>query len=109
MIVQRNMLNHANPHPVRRTYSKDVRDLVIHQRFTLEKTTTAIAIDLNMSLRVVQRTIKLWEDIGDVIKTPKNITRAPLMTASQEEVSFMYIQFSFVPLTIVYVDSSRFA
>jgi len=95
------MLNHADPHPVRRIYSKDLRDLVIHQRFTLQKTTTAIAIDLNMSLCVVQQIIKLWEDIGDVIKTPQNISRAPLMTASQEEVSFVYIQFSFMPLTLV--------
>ncbi|KAF8580384.1 hypothetical protein K439DRAFT_1357178 [Ramaria rubella] len=33
--------------------------------------TTEIARNLDMLLRVVQQTIKLWNEIGDVVKDPK--------------------------------------
>ncbi|KIJ39962.1 hypothetical protein M422DRAFT_81290, partial [Sphaerobolus stellatus SS14] len=49
------------------------------------KKTSDIAIDLDMSLRVVQRILKLWNDIGDVVNTPVKIGKAPLMNKEQEE------------------------
>ena len=59
-------------HPAtRRHYSKDVKELVIYQWLTLGRSTTEIATDLNMSLRVVQRVLKLYEEIGEVVKDPK--------------------------------------
>jgi hypothetical protein len=73
--------------PIRRQYCKQLRDRVIHQKFNLNKKTADITIDLDMSLRVVQRTIKLWHDVGDVVNTPAKLSRAPLMTRVQEEAS----------------------
>ena len=57
--------------PVRRHYSKDLRERVIYQRFTLGMSTTEIAKNLDMSLRVVQRVLKLWDEVGEVVRDPK--------------------------------------
>ena len=69
--------------PIRWHYCKQLRDCVIHQKFVLNKKTADIAVDLDMSLRAVQQTIKLWHDIGDVVNTPAKISRAPLMGLAQ--------------------------
>jgi hypothetical protein len=76
-----------NPNPIGKNYTKDLRDRVIHQKFRLQKKTTDIAIDLDMSLRVVQCTIKLWHDIRDVVAAPNAISWAPMMSQTQTEAS----------------------
>ena len=68
-----------NPRPVRRHYSPDLRRRVIHQAFTLGESTTRIAINLDMSLRVVQRIIATWKEIGDVLRNRKGIGRSPVL------------------------------
>ncbi|KAJ7215975.1 hypothetical protein GGX14DRAFT_391642 [Mycena pura] len=50
--------------PVQNHYSKDLKQRVIYQAYTLEKGSTEIAIDLNMPLRVVQRIKQTWAEIG---------------------------------------------
>jgi transposase len=55
----------------RRHYSKDLKEQVIYQRLTLGKSTTEIAKDLDMSLRIIQRVLKVYEEIGEVVKDPK--------------------------------------
>ncbi|KAJ3791893.1 Homeodomain-like protein [Lentinula aff. detonsa] len=54
--------------PIRRHYSSDLKRRVIHQRFTLGKTSAAIAVDLDMPWRVVQRVLQTWKDIGDICR-----------------------------------------
>ena len=44
---------------------------MIYQWFILDKSTTEIAKDLGMSLQVVQHVLKLYEEIGDMVKDPK--------------------------------------
>ena len=56
-------------------------------KFKLQNRTTDIAIDLDMSLHVVQCTIKLWHDIGDVVAEPKLLSHAPKLSSAQIEVS----------------------
>ena len=56
-------------------YWQDLKQHVIYQWFTLDKSTTGIAKDLDMSLWVVQRILKLYEEIGDMVKDPKAHTR----------------------------------
>jgi hypothetical protein len=73
-------------HHNRQHYSKDLRDRVIWQKFTLQKVTSEIATDLNMSLRVVQRIIKMWREIGDVVASPRNLSRSPTMSEAQIQV-----------------------
>ena len=51
----------------RRQYSRDLKDVVVYQANTLNKSTTAIAKDLNMPLRVVQRVLKIWNEIGEAV------------------------------------------
>ncbi|PPQ84100.1 hypothetical protein CVT24_002275 [Panaeolus cyanescens] len=77
------------PSPVRqrRKYSSDLKQRVIYQAYTLRKKTTAIAIDLDMPLRVVQHTLKLWQDIGEVCRSRKGIGRTPIMR--NDAVKFM--------------------
>ena len=73
-----------------RHYSKDVKELVIYQWLTLGRSTTEIAMDLNMSLRVVQCILKLYEEIGEVVKDPKTHAKrgkAKLLDAHSVEVS----------------------
>ena len=80
-----------NPHPRHQHYSKDFRARVIHQKFKLNKQTPDIAIDLDMSLRVVQWTIKLWHEVGDVVAEPKKLSRAPIMSPTQIQVCILLL------------------
>jgi hypothetical protein len=57
---------------------------VVYQAFTLGKTTTEISIDLDIPVRVVQRVLKCWREIGEVCKDRTRMGRAPLM--SQEAI-----------------------
>ena len=47
-------------------YLNDLRECVIYQSKVLEKKILEIAQHLDMSHHVVQRTLKLWKDIGDI-------------------------------------------
>ncbi|KAF8145935.1 hypothetical protein K438DRAFT_1781470 [Mycena galopus ATCC 62051] len=69
------------PHvPVRTHYSKDLKQRVIYQRFTLGYKPTKIAIHLNIPLRVVQRVITTWKEIGEVARDRTYIGRAPMLS-----------------------------
>lgn len=68
-----------NLRPVQPHYSPDLRRRVIHQAFTLGESTTRIAINLDMPLRVVQRVIATWKEIGDVCRNRKRIGRSPVL------------------------------
>jgi len=61
-------------------YSKDLKEHIIHQAFTLGSKTTQIAINLNMPLRVVQRVITTWKEIGEVARDRTYIGRAPMLS-----------------------------
>ncbi|KAJ3713251.1 hypothetical protein DFJ43DRAFT_961584, partial [Lentinula guzmanii] len=47
------------------------------------KTTAEIAVDLDMPLRVVQRVLYLWKEIGEVCKGRKGRGRAQILNCSQ--------------------------
>lgn len=55
---------------IRRRYSRDLRQRVVHQRYKLRTKPPEIAVNLDMSLRVVERVLKLWREIGDVERHP---------------------------------------
>ena len=59
----------------RRHYSKDLRERIIYQSWVLGKSTSEISVDLDISLRVVQHTIQLWNEIGDVVQDPKEYSQ----------------------------------
>jgi transposase len=70
------------PPKTRRHYSRDLRERIIHQYRVLDKKPFEIAENLDVSLRVVQRTIQLWKEIGDVVRNPDDYQkrgRTPLM------------------------------
>ena len=48
-------------------YSRDLNDVGVYQANTLNKSTTAIAKDLNMPLHVVQHVLKIWNEIGEAV------------------------------------------
>lgn len=75
----------------RRHYSRDLKERVIYQSYTLHKKPKDIAIDLDMSLRVVHRVRKLWKEIGEVVKDPKSQGRDRLLKAHEVEVCSCYI------------------
>ena len=52
-------------------YSKDLKQHVIHQQFTLGMETVDIARSLDMSVQVVQWVLQLWEEIREVVKDPR--------------------------------------
>ncbi len=73
-----------------RHYSKDLKEQVIYQQFTLGKSTTEFAKDLDMSLWVVQCVLKLYEEIGEAVKDPKMHAKrgkAKLLDAHSVEVT----------------------
>ena len=59
----------------RRYYSKDLRERIIYQRFSLERKPKEISHELDISLRVVQRTLQLWNEIGEVARDPKEYSK----------------------------------
>ena len=59
---------------------------VIYQALTLKKKTTRIAIDLDIPLRVVQRVLRSWREIGEVCKDRTVVGRAPLMKPAEVKV-----------------------
>lgn len=73
--------------PKRKTYSRDLKTRVIYQSETLGKSSTQIAIDLDMSLRVVQRVIQTYGEIGEVCRSRKFQGRAALMSPGAIDVS----------------------
>ena len=50
-----------------RQYSRDLKDVVVYQANTLNKSTTAIAKDLDMPLCIVQCVLKIWNEIGEAV------------------------------------------
>ena len=60
----------TQPAKARHYYSQDLCERVIYQHNVLGKKTTDIARDLDISLRVVQRTLQVWKEIGDVVWDP---------------------------------------
>ncbi|KAJ7203048.1 hypothetical protein GGX14DRAFT_369858 [Mycena pura] len=78
--------------PIRQHYSKDLKCRVIYQAYTLKKTSTEIAIDLDMPLRVVQRVKKTWREIGEVCRDRKYIGRSPMMSPNHTKVRISLTQ-----------------
>lgn len=76
---------------IRNQYSKDLKNRVIYQAFTLEKKSTQIAIDLNMSLRVVQRAMLTWRELREVCWDLKHKGCAPLMSPNTCNVWVMMV------------------
>lgn len=74
----------------RKRYSRDLRQRVVHQRFKLHRQTAQISADLDMSLRVVERILHLWREIGDVCRVPKRIGRARALSSEHAEVCNMH-------------------
>ncbi|KAJ7190772.1 hypothetical protein GGX14DRAFT_407748 [Mycena pura] len=70
---------------VRQTYSADLKARAIWQHQILKKKTTSIAIDLNMPLRVVQRVIQTWNELGVVRRQRKGMGRPKLMLDTPEK------------------------
>ncbi|KAF8579877.1 hypothetical protein K439DRAFT_1358549, partial [Ramaria rubella] len=56
------------------------------------KTPTAIAIDLDMPVHVVQCVLQTWDEIGVVVKDPKKLGRVQLMTTDQIQVMFTLLE-----------------
>ena len=73
---------------LRHTYSKDLRERIVYQRYKLKKKIIAISIDLNISQRVVERTLQLWRDTGEVVHDGPGLhgKRRRLMTPKEIEV-----------------------
>ena len=75
-----------NPVPLHRRYTRDLRHRVVYQHNVLGFKTTTIAINLDMPLRVVQRTLQCWRELGDVLQTPSQMGRVSLMTEQEIQV-----------------------
>lgn len=54
----------------RRHYSRDLKERIVWQRKALEKKPADIANELDVPLRVVQRVLQLWNEVGDVVRNP---------------------------------------
>jgi transposase-like protein len=97
----------------RQTYSEDLRKRVIYQRFTREKKIDEIALDLNMSKRVVERILNLWRTTGEVMSQEpgKKGKRRKIMTQEEMEASnrpiFHRINLLITPYTSFFFDLQR--
>jgi hypothetical protein len=71
--------------PLRRRYSLDLRRRVIYQKHTLNRKTKQIARDLDIPLRVVQRILKMWADLDDLVE-PSHRHKTPQLKPEHLEV-----------------------
>jgi hypothetical protein len=53
-----------------RHYSKDLKDCIMYQYTVVGLKPTQIALNLDMSIWVVQQTLQLWQEIGVVVRDP---------------------------------------
>ncbi|KAJ7440421.1 hypothetical protein FB451DRAFT_1300428 [Mycena latifolia] len=67
---------------IRNHYLADLKRRVVYQAFTQGKSSTAIALDLNMPVRVVQRVKRTWLEIGEVCRSRKYMGRAPMLSTA---------------------------
>jgi hypothetical protein len=81
------MTRKKNAIPIRCHYSRDLKERVLYQRYQLGKKTADIAVDLDMPLRVVQRILQTFSEIGRVCRERKSIGRAPLLQGHAAAVS----------------------
>ncbi|KAJ7346093.1 hypothetical protein DFH08DRAFT_701525 [Mycena albidolilacea] len=65
---------------IRNHYSKDLKERVIYQAYTLGHDSKDIAHALNMPLRVVQPVKEMWAEIGEVCRDRRHKGRALLMS-----------------------------
>ncbi|KAJ7713329.1 hypothetical protein DFH07DRAFT_708699, partial [Mycena maculata] len=56
------------------------------------KTSTQIAISLNMPVRVVQRIKKTWKEIGEVCRDRRHLGRPPMMSPNHTEFMLALIE-----------------
>lgn len=73
----------SNPNPFRQHYSRDLKTRIVYQAYTLHKNSTDISIDLDIPMRVVQRVLRSWKEIGEVFKDRRRVGRAPLMKGEE--------------------------
>jgi transposase len=73
----------------RKTYSIDSRKRVIYQKYTLNKKIPEIILNLNISQHVVERTLQLWRDTGEVVSQGpgKKAKRRRVMIPDEIDVS----------------------
>ncbi|KIK76757.1 hypothetical protein PAXRUDRAFT_412676 [Paxillus rubicundulus Ve08.2h10] len=88
------MPHKRKPAGKRQHYSRDLKQRVIYQAQVLGNSSTAIAISLDMPIRVVQRIIKLHRDTGDVATECTRHGRYPLMPAAAVEFMLALLQHS---------------
>ncbi|THU77560.1 hypothetical protein K435DRAFT_702093 [Dendrothele bispora CBS 962.96] len=67
--------------PIRQHYSRDLKNRVIYQYYTLQLNTSEISVNLNMMLRVVQRAIQNWNEIGDVCRERRGRGRCRILSS----------------------------
>jgi hypothetical protein len=72
--------------PLRRHYSADLKQRIIHQAYTLHRRSEDITTDLDMPLRVVQRVKRTWNEIGEVCRDRQHQGRAPLLSVHETQV-----------------------
>ncbi|KAJ7586941.1 hypothetical protein C8J56DRAFT_787260 [Mycena floridula] len=65
---------------MRHHYSRDLKRRVVYQSNILGYSTTQICQNLDMPLRVVQRVLQVYNEIGEVCRDRKRLGRSPLMT-----------------------------
>ncbi|KAJ7778716.1 hypothetical protein DFH07DRAFT_715713, partial [Mycena maculata] len=58
------------------------------------KKSTAIAIDLDMPLCVVQRIKQTWQEIGEVCRDRRHVGRAPLMSPANSKFMLALVEHS---------------
>ncbi|KAF8583885.1 hypothetical protein K439DRAFT_1617098 [Ramaria rubella] len=51
-------------------YCREIKELVVYQQNMLGLKTAEIALNLNMSLHIVQRVLQLYKELRDVMKDP---------------------------------------
>lgn len=86
--------------PQRRHYGSEIKQLIDHQHFKLLRGTGHIAFDLNIPQRVVQRTVKMWKEIGDVIREPLRVGRARILSDAHIRVSSITSHFDLLLIEI---------
>ncbi|KIJ42449.1 hypothetical protein M422DRAFT_48268 [Sphaerobolus stellatus SS14] len=61
--------------PKHRHYGKDLWERIIYQQFSLGRKPAQISHELDISLWVIQQTLQLWNEIGNLVHDPKEYAK----------------------------------
>lgn len=72
---------------LRRRYGRVEKQMMLYQYFQLKWPPARISVALNIPRRVISRVVKMWKELGDVVREPAQVGRSKIMEDNHIQVN----------------------